>query len=498
MDAKLKVIRGGKAMKPGSRGRQFISGYVTDTRLMGVIGMELRWDVISDARVKTLNQIFYLDAEEFGLESYTEAFGDNPEAIRVERNRLIGALGGNVVPVTEAEARFILQSYVRINKKYRQSLPAGYEKYKFLLSPLQQLSAEEYRSLFARVSGKVESANFVLNYYLMRTFARDRRGIAFLTEGAEEITSSNAFPGAFSDTFRDAFPGALPGASPGAFPAAQSENGKTDRQSQEHVFPGTFPAAQSMPGVSAVSSPADYASPAGLAALPACEEEIFLTADYQPVCPPCDIYTNSSPATMCRNTIEPTGDPADNTFLCESVVEYGNRYHIIVSEIQLNAAHNRVVSAKKCSSLRITSTEAAMIMNCSEFITVYDVAGDNEMFLDAFYAYVETFTETSYDTGRLYIDFFDTNDHVGKPEYRMNDDIRAMYYLTDFNQLLVVAYSYEAVFEAELHLTLAMMPNYMRVSKKYEFREPIIYEFIKSNYEDFHEFLSELCGIPEG
>ena len=127
MDAKLKVIRGGKAMKPGSRGRQFISGYVTDTRLMGVIGMELRWDVISDARVKTLNQIFYLDAEEFGLESYTEAFGDNPEAIRVERNRLIGALGGNVVPVTEAEARFILQSYVRINKKYRQSLPAGYE-----------------------------------------------------------------------------------------------------------------------------------------------------------------------------------------------------------------------------------------------------------------------------------------------------------------------------------------------------------------------------------
>ena len=69
MDAKLKVIRGGKAMKPGSRGRQFISGYVTDTRLMGVIGMELRWDVISDARVKTLNQIFYLDAEEFGLES---------------------------------------------------------------------------------------------------------------------------------------------------------------------------------------------------------------------------------------------------------------------------------------------------------------------------------------------------------------------------------------------------------------------------------------------
>ena len=79
----------------------------------------------------------------------------------------------------------------------------------------------------------------------------------------------------------------------------------------------------------------------------------------------------------------------------------------------------------------------------------------------------------------------------------MNDDIRAMYYLTDFNQLLVIAYSYEAVFEAELHITLAMMPNYMRVSKKYEFREPIIYEFIKSNFEDFNEFLNVVCGLPE-
>ena len=79
----------------------------------------------------------------------------------------------------------------------------------------------------------------------------------------------------------------------------------------------------------------------------------------------------------------------------------------------------------------------------------------------------------------------------------MNDDIRAMYYLTDYNQLLVIGYSYDAVFEAELHVTLAMMPNFMRVSRKYEFKEPIIYEFIKSNYEDFNEFLSVVSGKPE-
>ncbi len=453
MDAKLTVIRGGKAMEPGSRGRQFISGYVTDTRLMGVIGMELKWDVISDARVVTLNQIFYLDAEEFGLESYTEALGDNPEVIQVERNRLIGALGGNVVPVTEAEARFILQSYVRINKQFRQNLPTGYEKYKFMLTPVQHLSRKEYDSLFSRISGNTGSPNFVLNYYLMRTFARDRRGIEFLTARTEESS------------------------------ACAAQRNLAGRPAACGSLTSDFAASE--------------APPADTCGVQACPESDSVTADYQPPYPPCDIYSQSSPATMCRNTIEPYGAAEDHTYLCESVIEYANRYHIIVSEIRLDPLQNRVVSAKKCSSLRITSTEAAMIMNCSEFITVYDVAGDSELFQDAFYSYVETFTETPYETGKLYIDFFDTNDHVGRSEYRMNDDIRAMYYLTDFNQLLVIAYSYEAVFEAELHITLAMMPNYMRVSRKYEFREPIIYEFIKSNFEDFNEFLSIVCGQPE-
>ncbi len=404
-------------MPPECHGRRFLSGYVTDTRLMGVIGMDLRWDVIVNARVTTLNQIFYLDAEEFGFESYTEAYGDNPEVICAERNRLIGALGGNIVPVTETEARFILQSYVKINKKFKQTMPAGYDKYKFMLTPVQTMPLDEYKELFERICGDTDLPNYVLNYYLMRTFAKDKRGISFLTDDC-------------------------------------SQRGPM-------------------------------------------EEPAVVSPDYQPDCPFSDIYPKGPPATMCRNSIEPFGNPADKTYLCESVVEYGNKYHIITSEIKLQDNPCRVISAERCSSFTITSTEAAMIMNCSEFITVYDVAGDSDMFLDAFNEYVAAFTETSYDTGRLYIDFFDTNAHVGKREYRMNDDIRAMYYLTDYNQLLVIGYSQDAVFEAELHITLAMMPNYMRVSRKYEFKEPIIYEFIKSNYEDFNEFLSVVCGKPE-
>ena len=45
-----------------------------------------------------------------------------------QRRRLIGALGGSVVPVTEEEARFLIQSYVKINKKFKQELAEGYRK----------------------------------------------------------------------------------------------------------------------------------------------------------------------------------------------------------------------------------------------------------------------------------------------------------------------------------------------------------------------------------
>lgn len=424
MKPNLTVIKGGKTLTQGPENYLFLSGYVTDTRLMGVIGMELKWHVVSEFDDYVLNQIFYLDAEEYGLESYTEAYGDCSDIIRAERNRLIGALGGNIVPVDEEEARFILQSYVKINKKYKQSLPDGYEKYKFMLSPEQAIPLEKYEQLFERISGYISYRNYILNYYLMRTFAKDLRGVAFLT---------------------------------------------------------------------APSAPKDDLSPEEAEM----REPVMVTPDYIPDVPDCDIYPKGPPATMCRNTIELYGDPKDWTFMCESVVEYNNRYHIITSELKLQRHPCRVLSARKCSSFPITSVEAAMIMNCSEFITVYEVDSQSTMFRDAFSAYSETFTETAYDTGRLYIDFFDTNGHVGRPVYRINDDIRAMYYLTDNDQLLVIAYSFEAVFEAELHVTLAMMPNYMQLLKKYEFREPIIYEFIKSNFDDFNEFLSLVCKKPE-
>ena len=148
MKPKFSVIKGGLDIPKIENGRTFVSGSATDTRLMGVIGLELTWDVLRDSRIEKMHQIFYLDCEEYGIESYTEGYGDMPADILEERTRLCGALGGDSVPVSEKEARFLIQSHMKINARYDQPLPDGREKFTSLSRRLPELSTK----LFSRSS----------------------------------------------------------------------------------------------------------------------------------------------------------------------------------------------------------------------------------------------------------------------------------------------------------------------------------------------------------
>ncbi len=394
---------------PGSSGkRSFDYGYVTDTRLMGVVGLELVWDVYIDGKIQKYNQLFYLDAEEYGFESYYEGYGYNPPEIITERERLVAALGGRPVPVNEREARFLVQSHISINKKYRQDLPEGREKYAFMLTPVQTLRPEEYFALYEKMCHVPNTPAFTINHCIMRSVSGDIQGAAYLAADA-------------------------------------SFNHHTE-----------------------------------------------ITPDMYPDFKTTGIFNNQA-ATLCKNTIEPHGDLEDNIFLCESLVEYKNHYRLMTSEIKLTSDHSQVVYANKVSDFKITPTEAAMLMNRSEYIIVYDVMADDPEFQEIFARVVESYTETSYDTGKLYIDFNDNNNHVGKDVYRINDDIHSMYFLTDYGQLLIMAYDFTTVQQAEMRMALSIYPFPLVLDMKYEFKEPVLYEFINSGFNDFNRFIATVA-----
>lgn len=389
-ERKFTVIKGGAAAALSSNRRQFLSGFITDTRLMGVIGLYVHWELSSKDSISDFHQFFYFDAEEYGFETYKSLIGNDQEALSVMEQALIGGLGGNKVNVNEKEATYLVQKYVKMNELLSIPLPEGKNEYDFLLEKPVTLSESENDILIDKLCTPILSEYHLINYYLMRVFGRDFEAAAYLA---------------------------------------------TD----------------------------------GL---------------------PPDILPEAEGATLCKNSIEEFFDESGCSYLCESLIEYDGKYKLVVSEI--NLTDGRVSGSKKRSSFFVTSAEAAMMLNHPEFITVYEILTEMEDFLKRFSGMSANSMQTVHENGRLYLEFNKNNDHVNRKVFRLNEDIHGLYYATDFGQLIIAAYSLSDIHEIEKTLGKSTVNSCIIPTAKYEFKEPILYEFIQSDFDDFADFLDFL------
>ena len=193
----LTVIKGGGTYKKDSQ-HKFISAYVTDTRLMGVVGLYFHWEITEDGFASDWHQFFYFDAEEFGLENYQSLLGDDAFALSVMERSIIGGLGGKKIPLTEREGRFLVQDFISRTKQLKQPLPQGEEEYAFLLSDPQTLSAKELSVIAKKLCTPIESNFQLVHYYLMRSFGKDEQGLSYIT-----------YPGAFPEDLSEPRPATL-------------------------------------------------------------------------------------------------------------------------------------------------------------------------------------------------------------------------------------------------------------------------------------------------
>jgi len=100
--------------------------------------------------------------------------------------------------------------------------------------------------------------------------------------------------------------------------------------------------------------------------------------------------------------------------------------------------------------------------------------------------------QTIHENGRLYLEFNKNNDHVNKKIFRLNEDIHGLYFATDFGQLIIATYSLSEIHEIEKTLSKSEISTCIIPTAKYEFKEPILYEFIQSDFDDFSDFLDFL------
>lgn len=391
----LRLIKGGLVEKEQAE-KRFVAATITDTRLMGATAMYVHWHLLSCPDAENLHQFFYFDDEEFGLETYRSVWGEDEDEVLVMEQALMGGLGGKKKDLTEKQARYLVCKYAAWNIQHALPLPEGESEYAFILDEPPALSAEEKKSLNAKLCTPLKSDYHVINYYLMRCFGRDDEGASFLFQKDPYALTSK--------------PGSMLGWVP-----------------------------------------------------------------------------NKVAATFCRNTIE---EADDLSYLCESLIETDKKYTIVVT--RLRVLDLKITDCQLISTMDVSPAEAAMMLSRPEYVSVYEIIVDPEEFDEKSWDLSISTMVTIHDNGKLFLSFNANNNHVNKQVFRLSDDVFGLYYVSDYGQLILSASTLKNIQSMESKILKSPLGHILIPGSKFEFKEPVLYEFIQSDFDDFDEFVEYL------
>ncbi|MBE6026394.1 MAG: hypothetical protein E7229_05730 [Clostridiales bacterium] len=182
----FKVLDGGLLETSAKSRKKFIKAFITNTRLMGVVGITIHWKLIDNSVNTEFWQCFYLDAEEYGFDSYESVVG--PEDEDTEKlalslsDRLMGGLGGVPVEISEREARSLVQDYVYMNVKKEIGIPDEAEV-DFIMKPEITLSVQERKDLMDKQCEEITGDYQLVNYFVMRCVGQDFEAARYLSAG---------------------------------------------------------------------------------------------------------------------------------------------------------------------------------------------------------------------------------------------------------------------------------------------------------------------------
>ena len=405
----LKVIRGG-ALAQAAPDEKFVDAYATNTRLMGVLVIYIRWQLsilaAAGRKSRDLHQFFYIETTEEGIEAYRGIRGNDEEELRLVEQSMIGGLGAERVLLSMNEAVFLIQRYADMTRKFGKPLSDEIEEYDFILRREAMLGEDREAGLFRRICGEIGSANQLINYFLMRYFGKDYFAAAML--GGAEL----------ADTLK--------------------------------------------------------------------------LKDLNDV----------GISTLCRNEIsaaEGNSKTGDGLYICESVIEEDRGHRIVVSEVGVGSgAEGLFVSSFDVASMfAISPAEAAMKLSRPEYVTVYEIAGAVDHVLDELDEYYSGAMHKLAEGGKLYLVFNEDNRHLSKSTYLLNDDVREILFITIEDQLIVGSYTLSGIKRLENRLVLSKLGRQLIEVAKYEFKEPILYDYTMSYEGDFIRYVEEVMGFED-
>ncbi len=182
------IVRGDLPISPGISGGDFVKAEVTDTRLMGVVGVH----IIRQNEIGEFHQLFYLDFEEYGIDDYRgfqlsndksllSSIASSFDDVKLDMAELFGGLGGVWIEIDEREAIYLINDAFVLNKKYQSELPESIDEFIPILENPSILSESEKTALWHKICPSPENDYEVINYFIMRSAAMDSPGVDFLS-----------------------------------------------------------------------------------------------------------------------------------------------------------------------------------------------------------------------------------------------------------------------------------------------------------------------------
>ncbi len=225
-----------------------------------------------------------------------------------------------------------------------------------------------------------------------------------------------------------------------------------------------------------------------------------------------NLFEEHEPAALLRNVIHeaPLETGANTSFhkssddsasfktrkayTCESLIEYDERYFILRSEVELEGTI--IVDYKRLGSFEVSAVEADMMTSREEHITLLNLKCDPEAFDNDATEFAKRAMMTEHDNGRVFMVFYPNNDHVRKQIFKLSDDVLGCYYISDAGQILIVAYENKTIKLMENDLLSSVFGKLVTPVAKYCFKDPVFYDFIESDFDDFQDFV-EIISEPE-
>lgn len=174
---KFKVIKGGggKNVTPKYK---FKKSFVTNTRLMGVVGMKIYWET---GEGKEYIQFFHLDFEEYGIDGFESIVDGTQEDIDFISSKMMGGLGGKFIRISKKETIYILNESFKVNIRNNEALCQGVEEYEFLIKSKTNVDQDSELKIWYKMCEDIETDYQLVNYFIMRAVGFDKKGQNFLS-----------------------------------------------------------------------------------------------------------------------------------------------------------------------------------------------------------------------------------------------------------------------------------------------------------------------------